>query len=230
MNTQAGAVTLLGVARVQPRSVLATFTPRISSKQQKEFSQGFEAALDVVRPVGSARFKGENNGFSFLFQVDPAAQLVYGAVIRDPDYPERIAYQLLSEFQKTLVSSFGQEKLQMMSRDSLERRFGKEAKGLINKYGKLSGADPTSQVLQKVESVKVVVDANIKKVLENHGNLQDLASKSDSLAGASRQFKKEATGVKHETWKQKAGLTIVIGVLLAAILGYMIFVIIQLAT
>ncbi|KAL8271778.1 hypothetical protein Esti_004287 [Eimeria stiedai] len=248
MSGQVGAVGLLGVARVQPKRVLATFAPRISSKQQTEFSQGFEVALGVVKPVGSARFKAERSGLSFLFLVDPAAQLVYGAVVRDPNYPDRIAYQLLSqnkrrgsppscvqafharEFQKSLSLKCGEQQLKSISGSVLERSFRKEARGLLSKYSSALAADPTSQMLQKVESVKVVVDANIKKVLENQGNLLDLGSRADSLAGASRQFKKEAQEVNYETWKQKAGLTIVIVVLLAAIVGYMVFVVVQLAT
>ncbi|KAL8439235.1 hypothetical protein Efla_007044 [Eimeria flavescens] len=233
MNRQAPAsssLEALGVARIKDKCLLGFFTSRIPSKRQTELSRHFVSGLQLVKPVGSARSKQEAAGVFLFFQVDPSGEFVYGALISDASYPERVAYQLLTEFQNGLLASVKAEKLRSACSRSLERMHRGRARDLMRKYGDASAADPTRQVLRKVESVKVVVDANIKKVLENHGSLQQLASRTDSLSDAAKEFNKEATNVRTTTWKQKMGLTIVVAVLLAAILGYMIFVLVRLVT
>lgn len=226
-SANSNQVGLLGAARLKDRCILGCFFPRIPAKSQTAFTHLFEEGIERVRPVGSARAKTEADETILFMQVDPSAAFVYGAVVTDKSYPDRIAYQMLTEFQNIIRRSDA-AKLETAAARSLERPLKSLARDIIIKYGNASLRDPTAQVLMKVESVKVIVDNNIKKVLETHGNLEDLATRTDNLAGAANQFNKDATAVKNITWRQKVGLTVVLGVLVAGIVAYMIYVLVEL--
>ncbi|OEH73844.1 synaptobrevin protein [Cyclospora cayetanensis] len=120
-----------------------------------------------------------------------------------------------------------QEKIVSAAPKSLERLFKRQAREIISKYEDVASLDPTTQVIKKVESVKVVVDQSIKKVLQNQGNLEDLVSRTHNLASSAKQFNKDATAVKDATWRQKMGLTLVLGFLLAGILAYIIYALVD---
>lgn len=131
------------------------------------------------------------------------------------------------EFRSALLRTVGPGRLGTAPAKSLERPFKRQARDLIAKYADASTLDPTAQVIKKVEDVKVIVDQNIKKVLQNQGNLEDLASRTDNLASTAKQFNKDANAVKNITWRQKMGLTIVLGILLAGILAYIIYALVE---
>lgn len=221
-------VALLSVARLKDRCVLGCFCARIPAKKQTEYKLQFEKGVERVRPVGSARLREDVNGSIMFLQVDTSAEYVYGAIITDKNYPDRIAYQMLTEFQCGLLRTVGPEELGTSSANSLERSFKRQARDLMGKYAQDSYLDPTGQVIKKVEDVKVIVDQNIKKVLQNQGNLEDLASRTENLASTAKQFNKDANAVKNITWRQKMGLTIVLGILLAGILAYIIYAFVEL--
>lgn len=221
-------VALLGVARIKGKCNLGCFCARIPAKQQAGYTQQFEKGIERVRPVGSARSKMDINGGVLFIQVDTSAEYVYGAIVTEKTYPDRIAFQMLTEFQNALLMAVGPAKLGIASAKSLERPFKKQARDIIVKYADASSLDPTAQVINKVESVKVIVDQNIKKVLQNQGNLEDLATRTDNLATTAKQFKKDANEIRKFTWRQKMGLTIVLGVLLAGIIAYIVYALVEL--
>lgn len=134
----------------------------------------------------------------------------------------------MQELQNVVLQGADVEKLRSAGARSLERLYKSQARHIIIKYGNAANQDPTAQVMMKLESVKVIVDENIKKVLQTHGNLDDLATRTDNLAVSAKQFNKNATEVKNITWRQKLGLTVVLGILLASILAYMIYVLVEL--
>lgn len=89
-------VALLGLARIKDKCILGCFCARIPAKKQTECTLQFEKGVERVRPVGSARSKIDINGAILFLQVDTSAEYAYGAVVTVKDYPDRIAYQMLT--------------------------------------------------------------------------------------------------------------------------------------
>lgn len=90
------AVLSLGVARVADRCILGHFFSRCTSKQQKTFWSVFEEALHSVRPVGSFRSRVSCGNFSVYLFVESSARFAFGAVVGDSQFPERVAFRILT--------------------------------------------------------------------------------------------------------------------------------------
>lgn len=110
----------------------------------------------------------------------------------------------------------------------LEKSLRQNVRSLMTKYEQASSVDKTSQVISKVEDVKIEIEKNVQKVLQNQANLGNLESKTSDLAGRANTFKQAAGDVKRVMWWQKKKITIVLALVIASVLAYLIFVVIDL--
>jgi hypothetical protein len=95
---------------------------------------------------------------------------VYFAVTA-PEYPQRTAFALLSEFKEGFKNDFGDQ-----LDGALEGGLTKAARrgffpGLAGKWDDLAGVDRIHGVMQQVEETKGVMHNNIQKIMENHDSL-----------------------------------------------------------
>lgn len=101
--------------------------------------------------------------------------------------------------------------LENAAKQSLEKPLRKEMRILLDKYRCVQAVEPVEHVLQKVEDVKVTVDSNIKKLLNSQARLEDLESKTETLAKSALEFSRNATETKKTTSRSKKLITIALG-------------------
>jgi len=97
----------------------------------------------------------------------------------------------------------------------------------MNKYDNPASFDATADVSAKVDSVKIVMQDNIKKVLETHGNIERLESKTDNLNQQAAQFQQSAEDLRRIMWWRKTKILILIGIVVAALVAYVIISIVS---
>lgn len=102
--------------------------------------------------------------------------------------------------------------LEKAARSSLERPFKKQIRMLLDRYRCVPAVEPVRHVLQKVEDVKVTVDSNLKKLLDSQARLQDLESKTETLAKSALEFSRNAAETKKATYKPNVLFILALGI------------------
>ena len=130
---------------------------------------------------------------------------------------------MLQEFEGLFVNTFARTELLQAKENSKERAFKEKGRVIINKYADLTKIDPTTEVIEKVESVKIVINEQIKKALKNNENIQQLACKTDTLAQTAKQFHKDAAAVERKTNKQKIAVCFTLFLLSTLVIVYAVY-------
>jgi len=98
----------------------------------------------------------------------------------------------------------------------------KNSQTFLNNLLKKYGANKLAEVQQRVEEVKNVMRDNVDKTLENVEKLEDLEQKSETIENSARQFEKGSSGLKSSMRCRYIKMTIIVGLLIAAILAVII--------
>ena len=85
-----------------------------------------------------------------------------------------------------------------------------------------SAPDAVAEVTAKVEEVKVVMEGNINKVLENAENLSSIENKSEVLRQEAHQFQKKSYSVRNALWWRNFKMKLVAAIVVLCILGYVL--------
>jgi len=210
-------VRFLGVARLKDRVPVAWHT---SVSTRNESAALFEAKfkrlltsdklteydrLTVVdRDAGTIHFE---TGRECLF-----------VAICSPEYSQRIAFKLLTEFRASFEEQF--EHLARDSREGeLQSKFRKLGLYLSERFEHSSNVDELSNVQVQVDEVKSVMERNIEQALKNQESLEILVERTEAMKNEATSFKKSAVVVKNKYWWQNAKLMVIVGVALVLLLG-----------
>jgi len=220
-------ITFIGLGRIKDQAVLASSFDRINAAEKIEIENAFQRYLleAVSRFSPGAREKRTFGGSTMYLVADRELFCVYAVSMRGSSYPERHAFALLAE----LVNSVGQHEdsasLAVMHPGSLTKPLRKQFRDMMDKYDNPAKFDATADVNAKVDTVKIVMQDNIKKVLETHENIDRLESKTDNMNQQAAQFHQSANDLRRIMWWRKTKILILIGLVGAAILAYIIIII-----
>jgi len=131
------------------------------------------------------------------------------------------------EFVQTVSLHEDSSSLAAVPSGSLSKELRKPLRDLMNKYDDPASFDATADVSAKVDSVKIVMQDNIKKVLETHENIERLESKTENLNTQAAQFQQSAQDLRRVMWWRKTKVLILIGFVAAAILAYIIIMVVR---
>ena len=81
-----------------------------------------------------------------------------------------------------------------------------------------SGVDTISRTVEKVESVKLIMQDNIETVLANTVQLEHIAESAESLNDQASMFKKNAVQLRKKMWWKKLKMTLLIVFITLAVL------------
>lgn len=93
---------LVGVGNLKSKTVLSTFYGRLTSKERDALASLFPRFLEGAPASAAAlrrKFAVDEGGVMFLAG-DPTGSFLLGAYLQDRQYPERIAYALLTVRQR----------------------------------------------------------------------------------------------------------------------------------
>lgn len=102
MKNLTSQVAVLGAARISDKVILGVYAARIQSKEQKICVGLLKEAIQklsgstATRAAARTRSSKEERQEVVYLQVDKSAAFIFGAVVTNRQYPERIAYRMLS--------------------------------------------------------------------------------------------------------------------------------------
>ncbi|CAD8112267.1 unnamed protein product [Paramecium sonneborni] len=134
-------------------------------------------------------------------------------------YPERHAYALIQEIQ-TEFSKLGNDSFRDDA--SLKLHIKKPLKDLGLKYNDLVSLDKIYQAQQNVDQTKIVMEDNIKSMINNGQQLDVLSIKAEDLNKNAKSFAKNANELAQIMYWRNMKLKIIIGLIILAGLLYII--------
>ena len=162
---------------------------------RRNFAQ--EASAKVTAMAKKQKLVTEQTRMGMIFAEtdDELAYLIFVA----PDYPERVAKQLVDKHARA-VESMAEDETFVSTAGAGQSGGAKKAyaavcKTLATEY---EGGDKVSQVMREVDKVKGVMSENINQAMANLESTEALNEKTgeDEARAQSNMFNKQATGAK----------------------------------
>lgn len=226
-------ITYLGIGRIRDHVLLASVFDRISAAEKTEIESSMAQFLGgpASRFGPGTREKrqfGQAPNTMFLL-ADKQRICLYAVSVRGRTYPDRVAFAMLDDAIRMTHEYTNQDFIDSVDpgHGRLTKPLRKPFKELMDKYDKPENIDKAAEVHGKVENVKLTMQDNIKKVLETHENIDRLESKTDNLNREAAQFNRSANDLRRMYWWQKVKVTILLAIVIAAILAYLILVIVS---
>jgi len=197
------AVALLAVARAEDGAVLARLEDKASEEEElKAFEATLGELLDIaanipVLPGGWKASQGLGDEGCVYVLADPQGVCVVAAAVRR-QYPERMAQALLQELAKEVRLAESEEKIEAAEAEKLTGSLKGKLRVLMRKYSEQAKMDKKTEVHEKVDLVKGLMEDNVKKILETHVTIDSLESKSSSLSTSANLFLKESASLRRQ--------------------------------
>ena len=106
-------------------------------------------------------------------------------------------------------------------KDSLSRGFEGPASKLIDRYS----SDALAAVSVRVESVKETMKESVQRAITNVEQLEEMEEKSEEFEAQAKRFQKNSSKVKRMFCQRYVTISIMIGIVVIAIVAYIIYLI-----
>jgi len=138
------------------------------------------------------------------------------------DFPRRQAFALLEELAAhTQASASAEAVAAARGEGELGKALAAPLREALNR-GAAAPASAVATVTAKVEEVKVVMEGNINKVLENAENLASIENKSEVLRQEAHQFQKKSVSVRNALWWRNFKMKLIVAAVVLCVLGYIL--------
>lgn len=114
-----------------------------------------------------------------------------GCVLSGPDYPMRVAYQLISEVIRIFLEKMPGKWENVTADVDLAAQIP-EMEALFKKFQNPEEADKITKIEKDLDDVKCVVVQSMEDILKRGENLESLMAKSNDLSASSTQFYRTA--------------------------------------
>eukprot|EP00933_Yihiella_yeosuensis_P083834 TRINITY_DN98116_c0_g1_i1.p1 TRINITY_DN98116_c0_g1~~TRINITY_DN98116_c0_g1_i1.p1 ORF type:complete len:232 (-),score=37.02 TRINITY_DN98116_c0_g1_i1:46-741(-) len=217
-------IALLAIARIQDQAILATCYDKNALNAEKK---GFEGALSGALGRAKAAYPGwrdrtecaECIGTLHAF-ADPQALCLVVAGVRDATYPDRVALQLLRDFAEKVRNSHGDEVLSEAHPGSLSSPLRKVMKEMMKTYSDPGAHDKTTEVRAQVDSLKGIMQDNVKKILETHVTLESLENSSSSMSTQANKFLRQSVDLRRQIQFRNLKIKLIVGACVGGVLVY----------
>lgn len=222
-------IVFVGLARVTDGALLASIfvDSKMSSQEKQQYERQFLQTTQAQRGQSNPEFKTRVileypcQGSMFVkVGSGPSAQCLYTLGIRDPGYPERLAYNCLNEVMERVHMTQG-DSLAHLSSLSLSKTLKKPIREIIRRY-QFADKDKAFEVQVKVDELKDNMSENVRKILETHQNLETLEQRTDGMSKQADQFLKQSVDLRRSIQWRNLKLKLMIGCTGLATLTYMV--------
>jgi hypothetical protein len=160
-----------------------------------------------------------NDNSSLVYNFIILAPTIYFFVCTTPKYKDELSFKLIDEIYEEKVYAMKNDK------GELNDEGRQKLKKIIDKY-----QDPNINkiydILNKVDSIKVIVKDSIQKVVNNTQRLDELEKKSQMLKEKGKDFHKNAKETERITWWHNCKIKIILFLILTIIIGLIAYKII----
>mmetsp|Transcript_10802 Transcript_10802/g.26954 ORF Transcript_10802/g.26954 Transcript_10802/m.26954 type:complete len:231 (-) Transcript_10802:155-847(-) len=221
-----GAVAFLGVVRLRDQATLATCFDKSALNEEKK---GFEGALTSILDRASTAYPGwrekaecrECDGVLHAF-ADAQALCIVVAGVRDAQYPDRVALQMLRELADKVKNSQGDEILSEAKPGALSTPLRKLMRDLMKTYNDAGSQDKTTEVRQQVDQLKGIMQDNVKRILETHVTLESLENSSSSMSSQANQFLRQSVDLRRQIQFRNLKIKLIAGACVGAVVLYVV--------
>lgn len=217
----------LGAVRLKDFSLLASgFEHDTLNQERSEVETRF---VDVVRDAGAVhpgwREKSSLNHMDGVLyaMADQTGIMVYGCALRDKDYPERLALQLLRDLCDKFRNTQGDQMLETARPGTLSKPMKKQMRDLMKQYDDVESQDKASEVQAKVNQIQGIMQDNVKRILESHQTMDTLESRSANMSTQANQFLRQSVDLRRQMQWRDLKLKIISGVVISSALAYVVF-------
>lgn len=145
-------------------------------------------------------------------------------ILSSQNYPERHAYELISQIQKPLKKIAN---VQEQEDTTIKFNIKTLMAELLTRYDDLDNIDKINQAQARLEEVKIEVEDNVKKILSQQGDLQKLDNQTGNLSDQARQFQKQSHTLETIMLWRRRKLNIIIFLVILGIALYILVPIIK---
>jgi hypothetical protein len=204
MATTSSSIAFLAVARIADKAILAERLEKGTSQAEKKaIETSLSSLLDRAAYMNYPGWKEQrqcSGAFDgSVFALADAKGLSVAAVgIRGGlyPYPPRVAWELL----KKLTEAMQQQELNIHEAKAfaLALPLKKPMQEVMKGYSDAADKDTISQVQQKVDGVKSMMNDNVRKIIETHTTLDALQEKSATMNDSAVKFVQQSTTLKRQ--------------------------------
>lgn len=146
------------------------------------------------------------------------------AVVTDAAYPRRTAFQLLGDLRQrchahgldaatvSACSTAGQH----------SRACAGWLKETFRKYNDLAGVDRMTEVSTKVDEVRVMMEGNINRLIDNAEALNQVEDKAENLRQGASHFQRQSDDMRRLMWWRNFKMKCIVFLLVFSIVGYIV--------
>jgi hypothetical protein len=139
------------------------------------------------------------------------------------DFPRRQAFALLEDLAvRTQNPASAEAVAAARGEGELGKALAAPLREALAQSHRAAPASAVATVTAKVEEVKVVMEGNINKVLENAENLASIENKSEVLRQEAHQFQKKSVSVRNALWWRNFKMKLVVAAVVLCVLGYIL--------
>eukprot|EP00922_Rhytidocystis_sp_ex-Travisia-forbesii_P049852 GHVS01074169.1.p1 GENE.GHVS01074169.1~~GHVS01074169.1.p1 ORF type:complete len:237 (-),score=33.32 GHVS01074169.1:364-1074(-) len=227
-------ILFVGIGRIRDQVTLASSYDRITTQEKSQLEDHFQRCLGdaVSRCSPGGREKRVFGDSCFFLLADNDLCALYGVACRTKSYPERHAFALLGEVVRLVGSSLEdggdvRSYLNSLPMGGLTKQLRKPLKELTERFDQPTKFDKAAEVQAKVDSTKGVMEENLKKILESHAHIGTLQDKTDNLASSASQFNRSAGDLRRMMWLRKIKVSIILGIVVAAVVAYLVVMVVR---
>ena len=132
-------------------------------------------------------------------------------VVSNSEFPKRVAFMFLEDIRERYKKSASNFKPTLAER--------------LNYYNNNQDLDKITKIRQNIDEVNNIMLLNIDKVLQRGEKIEVLLEKAGDMEEKARVFRKNAAGVRKEYCCQYYRNKIIVGLLILAAIGAVVFVI-----
>jgi len=180
------------VCDLSSSSVVMDFKP--DKNDRRNFSQEATSVVPKMQP--QQEFISDQSRMGMVYGSTDAS-LAY-IVFCAPDYPERVAKQLIKKHADAVEGMSGDGTFDSSNPSAAAKKaYAAVCKTLSSEY---EGGDKVAAVMREVDQVKGVMSENINQAMSNLESAEDLNTKTDEMKQASSAFNKQAKTAKNQMW------------------------------
>lgn len=219
MAATSSSIAFLAVSRIVDQTTLAQRLDKATTEvEKKAIHAALTALLQRAASLKLPNWKEQrqcSGGFdgSVYALADPQGLFAVAVGIRGGlyPYPPRVAWELLKKFMENIQQQ-PDLNLAEAKAGALAVPLKKPMREVMKNYGEPGDQDAVTQVQQKVDGVKDIMNDNIKKIIDTHTTIDNLQVKSAEMNDSAVKFVQQSASVKRQmqirSMKVKAALVL----------------------
>lgn len=164
--------------------------------------------------IGERLKINDNSSLVYNFTILPPT--IYFFVCTLPEYKDQFSFKLINEIYEEKVYAM------KSSKGDLNAEGRQKLKIIIDKYQD-SNINNISEIINTVDSIKVIVKDSIQKIVNNTQSLDELEKKSQNLKEDAKDFHGNAKKLEKETWWENFKIKILLLLILLIIICLIVY-------